>query len=217
MRKTFTSLCLVLSLICVMLFSTTIVEASEDELTPYQDVLNTLNAQLGTHYAFPSEDDLTASGETYNDVVEFYTAMSMDEFEEFVLSAHENEIQGIYTKITNKSQEDESEIMPLAFSKTQKCYYDTSGVNYISITSTVYHADGKDRYSSINSYSKKCGEIPYYLPKSMTCKKSSDSTTVDCRFSCSKYIAPNLTDATTHVLEITFRASDGDMHKTEWV
>lgn len=151
------------------------------------------------------------NGESYTDLVEFYVAMSIDGFKDHVTTAYNNEKNDIKTDVGNII-ENQSEICPQAYTKTQKYYYDKTGKNYLSITSTAYTVDGKERYSGIPSYSYKGAAYPYYKPSSMSSSKSDGDTKITCKFSCVKYIAKNLIYATQYTVKVTFKASGGDVY-----
>lgn len=211
MSKKFVSLSLICALLCTLFTVSTTVNAEEDSLAPYRTVLEEMNEQLGTDYALPTSTQMEDNGESYTDLVEFYVAMSIDEFKDYVTTAYNNEMNDIKTDVDNII-ENEPEICPQAYTKTQKYYYDTTGKNYLSITSTAYTADGKERYSGIASYSYKGGAYPYYKPSSMSSSKSDGDTKLTCRFSCVKYIAKNLITATQYTVQVTFKASGGNVY-----
>ena len=213
MCKKIISLSLIFTLLCSVFSVSITVNAKEDSLVQYRTVLEELNEQLGTDYAFPTKEQMKDNGESYSDLVQFYSKMSIDEFKDYVIRAYNNEKNGRKTEVSDIIK-DESEISPLAYTKRQKLFYDTTGKNYLYITSTFYTADGKERYSSVNSYGYIGGAYPYYLPSSMSSSKSSDFTKVTCTFSCVKYIAKNLIDATRYTVKVTFTAAGGDVHTT---
>lgn len=211
MSKKFVSLSLICALICTLFTVSTTVNAKEDSLAPYRTVLEELNVQLGTDYTFPTAEQMENNGECYVDLVEFYNKMSIDEFKDYVITAYDNEKSDNMTEVSDIT-EDESEISPQAYTKKQKYYYDTTGKNYLFINSTVYTADGKERYSSVDSYGHTEKAYPYYSPSSMSSSKSADFTKVTCTFSCVKYIAKNLINATNYTVKVTFKASGGDVY-----
>ena len=63
-----------------------------DALTPYREKLAELNRELRVNYSFPSEEQLVADGETYADLVKFYTDMTMAEFRDYIVDAYEKAI-----------------------------------------------------------------------------------------------------------------------------
>lgn len=54
----------------------------------YENELQNLNEELGTDYQLsPTGDD------TYEDMVAFYTSMTIEEFDNYIREAHEKEIE----------------------------------------------------------------------------------------------------------------------------
>ena len=51
--------------------------------------LQELNRELGTDYAIPDEATCADTGSDYNEVVEFYTSMTLDEFESYIRDMYE--------------------------------------------------------------------------------------------------------------------------------
>ena len=192
------------------------VKANDDGLAKYRIALEELNSQLGTNYTFPTASQIEENGESYSDLVEFYTSMTISEFRNYVIMAYENEKNDIKIKVED-SMDNTSKIDMQSYTKRQRLFYDTKAQNYISLTSTLYSADGKERYARVNSYNYHADTYPYYKPTSMSSSKSTDYTQVTCSFSCVKYVAKNLTDATTHTVRATFRASGGDIYATKLI
>lgn len=208
MKKIIISLCLVLALLCSLFMLPADVNAEQNSLAPYYAVLEEMNEELKTDYMFPSAVQMEEAGESYSELVEFYTSMSMDEFRSYVRAAYDNEAKEdkCYSDIVI-----DSEIEPLAYNKKQKYYYDASSLNYLFISSTVYSADGVERYSSVDSYGHTEILYPYYTPSSMSKSFGTGYKTVTCTFSCVKYIAKNLISATAYTLKVTFSASGGNV------
>ncbi|MDE6671212.1 MAG: hypothetical protein K2K16_03355 [Ruminococcus sp.] len=57
---------------------------NEDSLLPYRDMLQVFNATHGTTYAFATDEQLERTGSDYKTVEDFYTAMTLDEFSEYL-------------------------------------------------------------------------------------------------------------------------------------
>lgn len=59
-----------------------------DDLAIYENELQKLNEELGTDYQLsPTGDD------TYEDMVAFYTGMTIEEFDAYILEAYEKEME----------------------------------------------------------------------------------------------------------------------------
>lgn len=217
MRKKCVSLILVFALLCSLFSAPITVNATENSLAPHLAVLEELNNELGTDYAFPSAAQMSEMGEDYADLVAFYTAMDMDDFREYVKNAYNNEMRKNNLENGDDVIEVEYEVSPLSYTKTQRYYYDSSTSNYLYITSTAYTADGAERYSSIDSYGYTNTSYPYYFPTSMTKTFNSGSTQVTCKFYCGKYVAKNLVSGSSYMVTVTFKASGGNVYSSSTI
>lgn len=214
MRKKIISLSIAITLLlCTILHTSITVKAAEDELYRYRETLEKINEELGTHYSFPTQEQLKAENKSYNDLINFYTSMGINDFIKYVKKAYRNERLGIYSRL-NYAQNMEDSISTVAYDKIQRFYYDSKWNNCFYIDSTLYSADGKERYASINHYGYNNSTYPCYKPTSMTHSKSSDCTEVTCIFKCVKYVAKNLIEGVTCTLKVTFRASSGNVYAT---
>ena len=76
-----------LVIVCAVAGCRLSVFAQENPLAEYEEELAVLNEQLGRNYElFPTGED------TYEDMVAFYTQMTMDEFDEYIFNAYEAEL-----------------------------------------------------------------------------------------------------------------------------
>lgn len=180
-----------------------------DSLSDYQTVLDEVNAELGINYTFPTVELLKEQGDTYSDLVQFYTSMSLEEFRNYVIAAYDNELD----QKDEKKSVDEG-IAPRTTSKIQRYYYSTSNNNNLFISATTHPVNDEERYNSINSWDYTKGSYPYYKPNGMTHTFGTGNKTVDCVFDCVKYVSKNLIDATKYKIRVTFRASGGDVYAT---
>ena len=82
LRKSFI---IVLALIMV-LGNTLSVSASniEDVLLPYEDRLSEINEELGTNYKLATEDELNAMDTSMDKLIDFFTSMDLEEFEDYI-------------------------------------------------------------------------------------------------------------------------------------
>ncbi|MDE7238631.1 MAG: hypothetical protein K2N41_02845, partial [Lachnospiraceae bacterium] len=61
---------------------------NENDLAIYEEELSKLNEELGTDYRLsPTGDD------TYEDMVAFYTGMTIEEFDTYIREAYEKEME----------------------------------------------------------------------------------------------------------------------------
>ena len=178
------------------------------ELAPYAAALESLNAELGTSYAIPTQSQLSAIGETMSGMTAFYTDMTIPEFESYIINLNaqtETAEQAAPVAASGRAA-----ITPYATTSTQKCYY--SGSNYLSISATVYDAGGVYKYSSVNSYSYGRSSYPYYKPTSMSKQFLSSNVAVGCNFTCTKYISQYVVDSGSYSFYEVFTANGGDIY-----
>ena len=190
-----------------------------DALTPYREKLAELNRELRTSYAFPSEEQLAEEGESYADLVEFYTSMTLEEFRDYVLDAYQKSIASVdQTSAVNRAVAAGNQSIvidvaePCAYSSTQRYYYTIVNYNNLYINATCYTGDG-ERYSSINSYGESHTAYPYYKPGSMDASYNTGRTKVTCIFHCVRYLAKNLIDDGLEPLVARFTAGGGNLYK----
>ena len=177
-----------------------------DILKPYMDELELINDELGVDYCIVSSDEM--SEEEYAEMVEFFSMMSISDFRNYIMAAHQNDITNASADVLPTEQ-----IAPAAYSNTQRYYY-SGGSNYLSINSTLYTADGYERYYSVNNGNSNMVSYPAYYATSLSSTISSDKRTVNCSFNCTKYITAYVSDTSFHVVRVTFTAGGGDVYGT---
>lgn len=190
-----------------------------DVLAPYREKLAELNRELGTSYTFPSEEQLAAGGETYADLVEFYSNMTLEEFRDYVVDAYQRAIASMdQTSAENRAVAAGNraavmdEAVPYSYSSTQRYYYTLVNYNNLYIKATCYTGDG-ERYSSVNSYGESHTAYPYLSPTEMTKSFNTGRTKVTCNFFCLRYLAKNLIDTEQEIVTIQFTAGGGNLYK----
>lgn len=142
------------------------VEEYPEELEPYAQELDKINQELGTEYSFDFEN---SSDEEIEESVSFYTAMNMEEFNEYMTNAI---IEAEETFTSNQIElvpcYDNSLILPLSSTYTQRWYYNnsTSG-NYLSITSSVNYYNSTAYYvpsAGVSLYDNYSSNVyPYFV------------------------------------------------------
>lgn len=65
-----------------------------DDFYMYEEKLEELNNELGTTYQLTP-----AAGESYEDMVNYFSAMSMEEFEEYIKDCYESEVEFICRRL----------------------------------------------------------------------------------------------------------------------
>ena len=62
--------------------------ASGDEIQVYRDELKQMNEEMGTNYQIISEQDCNETDMTYDEVIEFYQGMTVEEFRAYIIRLH---------------------------------------------------------------------------------------------------------------------------------
>lgn len=191
-------------------------ELTGSTLDKYVNKLNELNSELGTTYAIPDNTTYEASGQAYEELIAFYSGMTINEFEAY--------IRNVNNKISNYKEMDKTcEIFlqepdtiftpPVTRLQTQKLIF-TNG-NYFYIKAYVYTGEGNIRYSRMYSYGDEISVYPAYRVQDMTYTYNSDCTAVNVTFKAGKYAAPNLLMTTTPIyFTVKFLSAGGNLYET---
>ena len=172
-------------------------EISElESILPYVEILEELNDEFGTEFAFPTNAVIERAGMDRDEIIEDILSTSVADYEQLIRSEYNNlnvsPSSGVLT------------------SATQKAFYDSS--NYVSITANVYYADGLMRYSTFVDYSYGYSTTPFYKPFICDRSLTSNSTGYNCVFTCYKMLNASVSyDAwTEHTLTALFTAGSGN-------
>lgn len=76
-------------------------------LIPYEEELESLNKEWGTNYKLQLED-----GNTEQEMIEYFTSMSMEEFREYIKEVHELDMESLKKEQTNKNIRIEKNTLP---------------------------------------------------------------------------------------------------------
>lgn len=95
MKRFFTAiLSLAMSaVVCMPLVSGYAECENEDSLMPYRNAFDEFNATHGTNYGFATDEQLSRIGMDYQAVEDFYTAMTLDEFSEYLETLYVNDME----------------------------------------------------------------------------------------------------------------------------
>lgn len=211
MKKHFSMILLAIVFVVLLQGKQSYAKSTNDyhqSLQPYITILDQLNEQLGTNYAFLTEKQLLSINKDLDEMVSYYTSMGLSEFKTYVLNAHElaseknNNIHHEVSRVVIST----SPITPYAYTKEHRAYY--SQYNYLFIRSTVYYADGTERYSSINNYGYAWADYPYYYIYDFSHEFKDGNTKADCIFTCFKHLDEYLIDLVVYTIPVEFIASD---------
>lgn len=187
-------------------------EISElESILPYADILDELNEELGTSFAFPTNEVLERAGMNREEVIADILSTEVENYEQLIRNQYGNFNQESSSGVMDNNEQ----IVPMATTETSKAYY-ASSTNYVSVTATTYYADGANRYSSIDSYSYGYTTTPFYKPYDMTSTISSGSTNVNCAFYSYKMLNASVSYDSwePHKLTATFTAGGGNTTAT---
>lgn len=177
-----------------------------DNLAPYVEKLTLLNDELGTDYVLaPTENT------TYDEMVTFYTDMSLEEFEEYIRDAYEAE-QEFDEVMETETEMRKDSVATYSSLDTQKYYY-AGNSNYLYLKaytttvsgSTIYTGDISSAGYSISSY-------PAYKANSYSSSFADDKKTVDISYSCVKCVSQNLIYDTLYTIKVTYGAGAGNIY-----
>lgn len=168
-------------------------------LQPYEEELEKLNEEWGTNYKIQVENACSEQ-----EMIEYFTSMSLEEFEEYIKGVHEADMAGIKTETEERNINDK--LRSLTYS--QYAYYD--GNNALRIQAEINtSSSGVKTYDSIPSYGYVQDHYPYYDPRiGATFTFSSDRKIATGRFKCIKYIGKNITDGVYYTITCKFNAAN---------
>ena len=177
-----------------------------NELAPYEAELNTLNEELGTDYALQQSD-----GTSYEEMVEFFTSMSMDEFDAYIHDAYVAEKEFEEKEGSELIAIMDENVNTRSTLSTQKFYYDGSNYLYMKAYTTtvsgqtIYTGDVSSTGWSISSY-------PAYKSTSCTVSFSSDKKSATCKYNCTRYVSANVISTGIYTKTCTFSAGGGNLY-----
>jgi len=121
-------------------------EKSVDTLFPYKEELKNLNKAWGTNYKIGIEE-----GDTEQEIIDYFTSMSMEEFQEYMKNIHAADVAGIKSVSENGKKNNSDKARSLTYN--QYAYYD--GNNALRIRAEIAtSSSGVKTYESIPSYGR---------------------------------------------------------------
>lgn len=184
-------------------------ETNTNALQPYEEKLEELSSELGTELAIvPSENG------TMEETIDFYTNMSIEDFESYVKDAYEEgELLDEITDAHLSEDFSSLEVAPLAsIAYYQKYYYSAGNTkNYLYVRAYVnsdtsrYTGEVYDIGSIQNSY-------PSYKCKSASYSFSNNKKNLNCNYKVTKYLSNSLIETTTKTISCTYTANGGNIY-----
>ena len=206
--------------ISASLDDTVVLNSDNLSLESYELVLDEINAEYNISYRLPTKDEMDENGSSYEDMVTFYTSMSIDEFKNYILSVYETESneEVLENNISIYIDENEDNLLSddlcsTTFTKRQRYYYSTTlyNDNYIYVNSKGLNDSGTKKYTSITGYGEYHNQFPYYNPYDLKSTISSDGASVKCVIYYNKYATEQLITAQYKKITITFYAAGGNI------
>lgn len=227
MRKTKKIFAIILS--TLIIFNQSIgIMANEDvsddnKLLPYIMVLQEFNEEFDTDYQF----DLTGNDSEDNDIIDFYTNMSISEFDRFLKDVYENDMEaGLEELQPEYSQEIEAEfpeeieleiepeftegiaIMPLTLltSVKHKFYYSSNSGNYLYFNADLNLNVSNMTFNTIKSSGSVISSYPGYKMLGIIYAISTDRQYCATTINYQRYAASGLLYTTVNSVKLTFKA-----------
>lgn len=223
--KRISSIIFSLIFICIPLSFVYASSISSDPLKVYKDRLIGLNEELGTNYAICSDGTLSDK-----ELTEFYQKMSMTEFDEYIDSLHQLDMENPVQEMTedkvmkrfgtldlaslNSAEEMEEESACSDFTaydstKEQKYYY--TGFKPYCFTVEFFtgvNSNSKECYTGIKGVSYYRKAYPYYTIEGYAGSFKKNYRQANITFQSLKYLSPGLKDTGIHYLNGTFKIKD---------
>ena len=208
--------------ICVQFSSVYASSIYLDPLKVYKDRLMELNEELGTNYAICSDGTLSDK-----ELEEFYQKMSMAEFDEYIYSLYQLDMENPVQEMTedkvmeqfgtldlaslNSAKEMEEESACSDFttydsSKKQKYYYTGFKPHCFTVDfATGVNSNGKKCYTGIRGMSYYSAAYPYYTIEGYAGSFKKNYRQANIAFQSFKYLSPGLIDTGIHYLDCIFK------------
>lgn len=206
------ALCLFLSTLVTTLciFSTFSVSAEslDDPLSSYKKRLTVLNERYGTCLTIP---DKTANGEEYDVIIDFYSSMTMDEFDKYVADMVDGTL---YTSDDESIKVDQTEdIVPYTYDQRQKYYYKANiNTNNLYVITKAAYADGYDRYTSFDHVGTSIEQYPAYVVNYHMYSFYNGNRNMSVTFNVTNYTSATMADLSNINITVNFTANGGHIY-----
>lgn len=193
------------------------IEAEENLLHHYAQIVENFNNTYGTTYQIASPEQLEMIGSNEEEIAQQFSQMTDDEFWEYLCNAYEADVANNYEidEITIETIPVEDGIAPATtVAETEQRYYYNSGyTNYLGMTAKWVSVDGANRYSTCTKFSFSTYSYPYFYPYDFSYQLINSAQQMKCTYTCNKFIGSGITDATTWTIPVTFTANGGNIYK----
>ena len=203
----------------IYIFSSLTVYASSDESVPlkeYESKLEEINVRLGTSYALASENELEIIGESMDSQKEFITAMSLDEFESYIIDLYYNDQKSRETQDTEQLSKTVFSDDQLSADKAMRAvnsqqfhFYDN--VHWFELNTKVVTVNNVVYYNSFVSAGTGfdlTNTYPQYKSYNTSYTVSADSRQMTVTYYCTRYLSQYITDGVSYSIPIVFTAGE---------
>ena len=153
-------------------------------------------------------------GTTYEEMLNFYASMSLEDFEQYIRNAFEAENNANSVPSLSKLPQNDIQMITsdIYYGPIKQKYY-YSGVGYLFITANNVYLDmvSDMRYVDFIEFGYYSGSYPYYAPTTYNTSFSNSMEYLYCSCSCIKYVANNLIATGSYSFNFTFTAGGGDI------
>lgn len=197
------TLLLIMSVLSTLSVSAEYLE--EDPLILYKNRLSYLNEAYDLDYMIPEE---TASGGDYSEIIDFFSVMSIEEFDNYILSLNE------YDSLDDIEFRADSEetITPMSSYYMQKYIYGASSNNYFYIVTDTVYADGYQRYTNVREINCVYTSYPSYRLIDTSWSYTNSRRNINVTFFALKYVSETVCYTTQYKIPVTFSATGGDIY-----
>lgn len=200
--------------------------AAENPLETYDEIVSEFNDEYGTSYQIATPEQLEMTGQTMDEIVDFFTEMNEEEFWNYLCDIHSAELSSLSEESAFTFDESNSVDVKVSLNSInppvgteatyigkQYFYYSGSDTKSLWIEAMWSYGDGYYRYSPyLRDYSYTGdNNYPYYIPKNLNYTTQNDSREMACSFTCDRCIGNGVFDATVWTINVTFVAGGGDV------
>ena len=182
--------------------------SSSSPLAKYQKRLDELNHTLKTDYALLPDKNVS-----YEEMTSFYQNMSIAEFEDYIYSLHDSDMEFKKNEMSITRQEIEIPNHSLKNTESdnrriQKFYYSTDNYLYVDFK-IKKDSNGKKLYDEVKKAGERHNSYPAYEVHGYSYTPCGNVEQAAITFTCTKYLSPYLTDTGNYHLSCIFKAGDG--------
>lgn len=202
--------------------------AAEDPLNAYAEIMSEFNEEYGTSYQIATPEQLEKTGQSMDEIVDFFTEMNEEEFWDYLCDIHSANLSNISNE--NAFTFDETNSMDVevslnsvnppietqaTYTGTQHFYYSGSSSKSLCISAMWSYGDGYYRYSPyLQNWGYTGNSYPYFIPKNLSYTTQNASREMACSFTCDNCVGNGVFDLTVYTVNVTFTAGGGDVWGT---